>query len=297
MLRPMTAWLISGGIVVGAILFALEVAGEQRRGSVSIGTPNDGKLWAGAQLPKKGRGFYANPARPNATATWGTDEMISALIKAGADLDERAPGATMYINDIGFFEGGRISHHHSHQAGRDADILFFMLDDQDEVAPPVCIPFDGEGKAIWNNGTPAKVDDDQGRRFDTHRNWHVVRSLLENQEAHVQRIYISDPLRELMLGYAREQDEPAWVIERADEVMCQPSSPHDDHFHVRLFCTAEDYGRGCRDTWPIYPWRRTQLAVKGLFEPKLNRPRRRRRRASKEPHPAPVNNDRRLWCP
>lgn len=292
-----TLFLVTIGVTLITLMATVEVSGERGRGSVSIGHPNKGKLWNGARLPEKGRGFYSNPARPNGTAVWGTDEMIDLLKTVGAEVDGRAPGATLYINDIGFFEGGRISHHHSHRAGRDADLLFYMFDVRGEVAAPVCIPFDGEGRATWDSGTPADPSDDQEMVFDTRRNWAVVRSLVEHDEGNVQRIYLSEALRELLLGHARDHGEPAWVIERADELMCEPGSPHDDHFHVRIFCSAEDYRRGCRDAWPMYPWRRTELALLGIPSPKLVRSS--RGRSSKRTHgppPRPPEGER-LWCP
>ncbi len=289
--------IVVSSCVVAALSY--EVTGEQRRsGSVSIGTSSKGKLLRGARLPDRGTGFYSNPKRPNATAVWGTDEMIAALVKAGSDVERRASGATLYINDIGYAEGGRIPHHLSHQAGRDADLLFYAFDGKGKAVDPECIPFDAEGKAVWDNETPDDDTDDEPRRFDAHRNWHAVRSLVENDDANVQRIFVAEHIRTLLLDHAREIGQPAWIIERAGDVMCQPGPPHDDHFHIRIFSTLEDYRRGCRDRWPLYPWRRTELALQGLKDPVLSRPSKRRRpRRKAKTTPPPRRRERRLWCP
>ena len=42
------------------------------------------------------------------------------------------------------------------------------------------------------------------------------------------------------------------------------SLPHDDHMHIRVFCTAEDVSAGCEDTHPIYPRHRARLADAGV---------------------------------
>ncbi len=285
-------------MVLALTMFALgDASGERGRpGSISRGTPNKGELIHGRRLPEKGRGFYSNPKRPNQTAVFGTDEIIRMLVDAGADLDRWAPGATLYINDISFAEGGPIPHHASHRAGRDADLMFFSLDADGDVAEPICIPYDAEGRAVWDNDTPADPSDDEPRTFDVRRNWLVVRSMVENDEANVQRIYVAEHIRALLLDYARAHDQPTWVIERAGDMMCQPGPPHDDHFHVRIFCSAEDYRQGCRDKWPMFPWRRTELAQLGITDPRLTRPRLRRRRPRESPHPpAPMSG--RCWCP
>jgi len=40
-------------------------------------------------------------------------------------------------------------------------------------------------------------------------------------------------------------------------------SPHDDHMHVRLFCSAEDIAAGCIDGSPMMPFRRQALKKLG----------------------------------
>lgn len=277
------------------VVTALEVSGEQgRRRSTSVGHPNEGSIVDAAKLPAAGPGYFSNPARPNATAIYGTDEMIRALTTTGADVEARAPGARLFINDISFREGGEISHHGSHEAGRDADLLFYAFDAAGAVADPICVRFDGEGRAR----RPGRSAPDGTLIFDDQRNWLVVRSLVENDAARVQRIFVAEVIRARLLEWAAAHGEPAWAIERAGDLMCEPETPHDDHFHIRVYCTAEDYRLGCRDTWPLFPWYRTELAALGLTDPQLRPPLRRgprpRAPASKRP---PRPRPGRLWCP
>jgi len=268
-----------------------------RPATLSVGNPNEGKLVNGRRLPARGEGFYSNPHGPNKEAKYATDEMIDAIIGVGRDVEGWAPGGTLYVNDLGFEEGGTIPHHQSHQAGRDVDFLFYMNDTRGKLIRPRGVHFDGRGEGSYNGGTRGDPSDDIAVRFDTRRNWYVLRSLIENPDAHVQRVFVSEGLRALMLDHASRTRQPEWVIERAGEVMCQPRVPHDDHFHVRLYCTSDDYSEGCRDTWPLYPWRRTELAATGLFDPQLRvlSPRTKSKRARRRPRRRKTPG--RLWCP
>ena len=40
------------------------------------------------------------------------------------------------------------------------------------------------------------------------------------------------------------------------QVLHQPrrAHPHDDHFHIRIGCGAEQRALGCQDRGPIWPW-------------------------------------------
>ena len=78
----------------------------------------------------------------------------------------------------------------------------------------------------------------------------------------------------MLLAEAARVRAPRAAIRRFEDVSCQPGYPHDDHLHVRYFCTNEDLGAGCEDATPIYPWRREQLQAAGI-EPVIAHPRHR----------------------
>jgi penicillin-insensitive murein endopeptidase len=80
----------------------------------------------------------------------------------------------------------------------------------------------------------------------------------------VQRIFIAEHLRTLLLAEARRSRPPPRILKRFEQVTCQPSTPHDDHMHVRFYCSAEDIQAGCMDSHPIYPWRRQELRALGI---------------------------------
>lgn len=279
-------------LVAVTLLVSFEGMSQQEGGAVSRGHANDGSLFRGVRLSDQGTGYRSIPSRPEFDYKFGTEELIAAIITIGADVERQAPGATLIIGDLSVEGGGPTSRHESHQAGRDVDLLFYSLNDAGEIIRPRGVAYDGQGRAVKRDRSAEVIED---RLFDTHRNWLVLRSLIENADAHLQRVIVSEPLRTLMLDHARSRHEPAWIIERAGDVTCDSWSPHDNHFHVRLFCTAEDYRRGCRDEYPLYPWRRTELAAQKIFSPALEEdPFRRRPRAKRWIENNAVN---RQWCP
>jgi penicillin-insensitive murein endopeptidase len=273
---------------LAAVLVAAVSVGERRGGSVSMGQPNGGSLRGGVRLPDEGPGLYSIPSPPDLDYKYGTDELVSALVKAAAYVDREAPGARLHVGDLSVATGGPTSRHESHQNGRDADLAFYVLDQAGQVARSRVARFDGAGLEAGAQG-------EGSLRFDTLRNWLVLRALIEDRDAGLQRVLVSEPIRALLLRHARARGEPAWVVERAGDLLCDSWSTHDNHFHVRVFCTAEDYRLGCRDETPMYPWRRTELAAAGILGPEiLEDPNRSRERARRWIEASTTG---RLWCP
>jgi penicillin-insensitive murein endopeptidase len=249
--------------------------------STSVGGPSSGSLRGAIALPERAPGLVSNPRRPNATAFYGTAEMINALTRAAATVDRALPGGTLAVNDIGFREGGPIDHHGSHQAGRDADVLFYLLDAREQPHPSIGVPIDPDGR-----GTDYRdlmdPSDDIPLHIDLPRTWRFVQALVEDEQALVQRIFVVEHVRSMLLEEASRQHAPAAAVQRFSEVTCQPAYAHDDHLHIRLFCTDEDLANGCADSVPMYPWRLAQIERAELTPVPEQRARRRRSRVVTE---------------
>lgn len=229
--------------------------------STSIGTPGEGRIEGAAALPLRGRGFRFNDRR-DSNARFAAAEVIGAIARAAARVDEQLPGSELVVNDISLERGGPIDHHGSHRAGRDADILFYLLGDDGQPTPSVGAPIDREGIG-FDYKDLAIAEDDVRVHFDAPRTWRFVASLLSDPEASVQRIFVVEHLRELLLSEADKHASDHDARERFAEITCQPSYPHDDHLHVRWFCSAEDLAQGCQDLPPLYPWRKSELLTAG----------------------------------
>jgi penicillin-insensitive murein endopeptidase len=240
---------------LAAILEALPPASA----STSIGSPTNGRLEGGVPFPLSGPGFRHNDRRSR-DARYGTVEVVRAIVRAADRVAREAPGSELVVNDLGLPKGGKISHHGSHRAGRDADILFFLRDDAGNTRPAV-------GEAIEPDGTGYDYkdltikDDDVRVHFDAGRTWRFVRALLEDRDAEVQRMFIAEHLRAMLLAEAERVHAPRELVQRFAEVSCQPGYPHDDHIHVRWYCSLEDLRKGCEDLAPQYPWRANELSA------------------------------------
>jgi penicillin-insensitive murein endopeptidase len=182
-----------------------------------------------AQLPAHGPGFEVPLTWRVRGLQWGTQSLVQLIEHAAERVAREQPGAVLYVADLSRHDGAPTEWHRSHRAGRDADLLFFARDESGDPAPAPLqmVRFDRHGVAWTLTGR---------RYFDTARNWLLVRALLEDRAARVERIFISEPLKSLLVDWARARGEPGWLIEKAEFVLGQPSdsTPHDDHMHVRV---------------------------------------------------------------
>ena len=104
--------------------------------SVSYGWTNHGRILGAVELPARGDGYLVPPTWSSRGLSWGTEELVGLLVRAGRRLAAEDVGATLYIADMSPRAGGPSAWHKSHQAGRDADVLFFSVDDDGRPAGP-----------------------------------------------------------------------------------------------------------------------------------------------------------------
>ncbi|MDH3202818.1 MAG: penicillin-insensitive murein endopeptidase [Myxococcales bacterium] len=230
--------------------------------STSLRNPNDGSLVGGVPLPLSARGLRFNPNRDLA-ARYGTVEVVRALVNAGRIVDEELGGLPVTINDLSYERGGPMPHHGSHQNGRDVDVFFYQLGPDGKPLESVGAFFDQSGLGV-DFRQLADPSDDVPLRLDVPRTWRFVQALIEDEAANLQSIYLAEHLRLLLLEHARKRGAPEPTVARFGEMTCQPEYPHDDHFHFRFYCSADDIEAGCRDSDPIYAWRKRALAEIGV---------------------------------
>jgi penicillin-insensitive murein DD-endopeptidase len=207
--------------------------------SLSVGRSSEGKL-LGAKALESTEAIRTLPRRHvRRCLNWATPRLVAALRRAAEAVRQSSADAPpLGVGDLSKARGGPIRpYSRSHQSGRDADLAFYQLDEQGQPVPAEdLLSFDARGSAESGK-----------RRFDARRNWLLVRALLQDPEVDVQWMFISRPLRQALLEEARKLNEPAQLLQRAERVLHQPtdSSPHDDHFHVRIRCAPEERSAGC----------------------------------------------------
>lgn len=228
---------------------------------LSFGTANFGILHRGVELPDRGEGYVR--ARPGESTRYGTPRLVAALERTIAEVSRRYPGtAPMRIGDLSYPGGGRHPRHGSHRTGRDADLLFYVTDPAGRSrVGRGWLAYNRFGYAVERNA-PEGTTPSQGLFFfDDARNWWFVRTLVLDDEAAVQWIFVSRGVKSRLLRHAIAHERDPRAIVRAAYVLQEPTnaSPHDDHFHVRIYCSPRELAHGCINRGPVWPWLRADI--------------------------------------
>ncbi len=205
-----------------------------------------GNLSQGEVLPRKGAGYILRAETRRRRARFGVTELINIIKDAAFKVQRRHKGSLLTVADLSRRAGGRIDHHGSHQNGRDVDLLFYLNDKTGRsVSNGEFIPIDANG---FSTEPPLEY------RFDTARNWALVEALLRSNKAEVQRIFVADHLKALLINYAKQRGVSPNIVGKAKLVLSQPGKKtHMDHFHVRIYCPKTDRPE-CRDVGPRWAW-------------------------------------------
>lgn len=218
---------------------------EPADASVSVGETTHGYVVNAIPLPES-ETYAVLPKQRERDLAYGTSELIGLIQRVAAELSART-GTRLWIGNIGRRGGGDITYSVSHNAGRDADLALAYLDGAGRpvAEPPDLVPLDATG-----------VSRARGYRLDAARTWLIVKALLSDAQVQVQYIFLSDPLKQKILRYARDHGEPGPMQLRASAVLWQPggSLSHNDHLHVRLYCSRRDMEAGCVNFGPVHPW-------------------------------------------
>lgn len=212
-------------------------------GSVSVGDTSHGYVVNARQLPV-GEAWGVLPKQAARDLAWGSDELVGLLERAATVFHART-GSRMWLGNIGRRGGGDIAWSVSHNSGRDADLALSYLDARGApVDPPDLVALDRSG-----------LSKDGKYRFDAARTWQTIRALVSDPVP-VQYLFLSEPLKQKVLNHARIAGEPAALVTRAADVVRQPGGalPHNDHIHLRIYCSARDVEGGCHDTGLVHPW-------------------------------------------
>ncbi|PKN54059.1 MAG: hypothetical protein CVU56_28625 [Deltaproteobacteria bacterium HGW-Deltaproteobacteria-14] len=211
------------------------------------GSPSHGALAGAFDMPLAGAGYRFYGPVAQRQAHYATLELAALIARAARVLRREVPGPPLVLGDMSAEHGGPLRHHASHQSGRDIDVIFLARDPAGAAVEAArFVRFDGAGRCV-SEGCEV--------RFDVERNWWFVRTLVVSTEPAVQWIFVSEPLAKLLLDWARAQGEHPTILARARRLLKQPgdSAPHDDHFHVRIYCPPRR-AAGCVDAKPRWPW-------------------------------------------
>ncbi len=139
------------------------------------------------------------------------------------------------------------------------DLLFYVATlDGAPVDSPGFVHFGADGLG---------QDEAHGRwlRLDVEREWLLVKALIDDPDARVEWLFVSDVVQAQLVEWALARDESTETIRRARDVMLQPKPGgiHDDHIHLRIACSPEETVGGCEPIGPRRPWLAYELAPLG----------------------------------
>lgn len=209
----------------------------------------------------QGRGFVFDPGK-DPKRRHGTIELVGSLVTAAGRVAEQIPGGLLTVGDLSLIDGGELVGHATHRNGRDVDVRFYLTDAHGEPVASKAIPIEPDGSGT-DYGDLADGADDVRVQLDAPRTWAFMAALLSQPEARINRIYVVEHVRSLLLEQARTVGADAELVERFGHVTCQPRFPHDDHMHIRFYCSLDDIDAGCEDTEPVYPWHQRYLSSQG----------------------------------
>jgi penicillin-insensitive murein endopeptidase len=215
-------------------------------GTQSVGVTSHGRLYNPSQIPITGETFRVRKSNQNRHTNYANQSLVDVLQYAADKVHEKDPTAVLYTGDAAAEKGGQLSSHKSHQSGLDADISLYTRDSEGKLKPDgEFFKFNASGKTYDGKYT-----------LDADLSWVFVEALLTSPHAQIQYLFIYNPLKQLILDAGRRANADPKIIERASFVMQQPgdSTPHAEHFHIRIYCPAKDIVDGCMVSSIIWPW-------------------------------------------
>ena len=216
----------------------------------SIGDTRDGYLINGQSLPAPSTILRQLPVQYERGITYGTHNLIAILTDTARAMQKKYPHTIMYLGNMGAREGGDIPYSVSHNSGRDADIAFYYTDEKGKFAHPQNLYKITRGlKAFTKQGTLT---------FDLEKNTTLIETLLTHPKIHLQFIFLAKYIRTAVHKELIRRGASEDLLKRFEETV-QAQAAHNDHFHIRIYCSNEDICAGCIDKSIIHEWQEDPL--------------------------------------
>lgn len=225
---------------------------EESEATFSVGDTRDGYLIHGKALPSPNPWVRQLPVQYERGIIYGTTELISLIMDTAKAMQKRYPGSIMMMGNMGLREGGDIPYSVSHNAGRDADIAFYMVEAATGEAAYLDNMYKINGRLLTQDGK---------YRFDLEKNTTLIEQLLSHPGIDVQFIFVAKHLRQAILRTLKRREASPEVMRRFEAVV-QIQAAHNDHFHVRVYCSKADICAGCVDRSLIHAHHEDPVAVR-----------------------------------
>lgn len=194
----------------------------------SVGTPQDGRLVDGVQVPRDPAAYHLR--RP--WRAWGTNQTVAQVVRVVERVHRAFPGVhPLAIGDLSARGGGKITMHASHQSGRDIDLGFYFKkrprNYPDEFVVATADNLDFEATWALITGLAATADRPDG----------------------VERMFMSYDTQRLFWRLGLKHGVPRAALERLFQYphgmgsrhgLIHHEPGHDEHVHVRFKCPPRD---------------------------------------------------------
>lgn len=218
-----------------AALVALAVSGlSPVYASTCYGTPAQGRLADGVQLPLSGNNFSAYSSLGVAMGRTYVHGLVRQIVLDAYGALEKTAADKVYVyGETGFAHGGAIRPHRSHQNGLSVDFMVPVLNDSNRSVPLPSSPSNKFGYAL--------EFDDQGRipgfriDFDAMaEHLHQVSIAARRHGVTIQRVILDPPLKDRLFATGVRGAE----AKQLPFMKTRPWVRHDEHYHV-------DFGVPC----------------------------------------------------
>lgn len=223
--------------------------------TTSVGHPYYGKLRDGIRLDAEGPFHRVQDSTVRRDWVYGTGYLVRGLLVSAEAIGRLAPGGQpLVIGNLSRKGGGDIHMSMSHNSGRDVDLAYYA---SDRDGKPVESKYHRFGPSGRSRSQPGLY------RLDLGSNWTAIKTLIVNPEFELQWVIVAPWIEDLLIAHARTLREPEDLIRRAQRLMMQPpwAKPHDNHIHIRVLCSPEDWKRGCQNAGPVWPWNTRMLSA------------------------------------
>lgn len=224
---------------------------EESGHAFSIGDTRDGYMINGRPLPTPSTLIRQHPVQYERGLIYGTQNLITVLNDTAKAMHKKYPKTIMYMGNMGAREGGDIPYSVSHNSGRDADIGFYYTDDKGRFVHP------GHLYKV-NRQLQTRTEEGQILTFDLEKNTTLVETLLTHPKIHLQFIFLVKHLRTAIQKELVRRGASEELLNRFEQTV-QVQAAHNDHFHIRIYCSNEDICAGCVDKSIIHEWQEDPL--------------------------------------
>ena len=160
---------------------------EESKMSFSIGDTRDGYMINGQHLPVPSLLLRQLPIQYERGITYGTPNLIQILVDTARTMEKKYPNSIMYLGNMGLREGGDIPYSVSHNSGRDADIAFYLNDENGKQA---------HLKNMYKvSGHLVAYTPEGHMTFDIDKNTTLIETLLTHPKINIQFIFAAKHIR------------------------------------------------------------------------------------------------------